>query len=69
MRKVESLYVGLVQQKTLQVLQGSAINEIPNIPQSALPPCLIYQTLLFDSGSETMQLSYGFYMRHLDRMT
>ena len=25
-----------------------AINKIPNIPQCALPPCPIYQTLLFD---------------------
>ena len=42
------MYVGLVQRKTLQALQGPAINEIPNIPQSTLPPCPVYQTLLFD---------------------
>ena len=37
--KTECLYACLVQQKTLQVLQGSANNKIPNIP---------YQTLLSD---------------------
>ena len=36
----------LVQQKTLQVLQGSAINKILKIPQCTLPPQPIYQTLL-----------------------
>ena len=36
--KIEHLYVSLVQQKTLQALQGSAINKITNIPQCTLPP-------------------------------
>ena len=36
--KIEPLYVSLVQQKTLQALQGSAINKITNIPQCTLPP-------------------------------
>ena len=31
--KIEHLHVSLVQQKTLQALQGSAINKITNIPQ------------------------------------
>ena len=35
--KIERLYWCLVQQKTLQTLQGSAINKIPNIPQCTLP--------------------------------
>ena len=47
-RKIERLYWCLVQQKTLQTLQGSAINKIPNIPQCTLLPRLMCQTLLFD---------------------
>jgi len=46
--KIERLYWCLVQQKTLQTLQGSAIKKIPNIPQCALPPWPMCQTLLFD---------------------
>jgi len=46
--KIECLYVCLVQQKTLQALQGSAINKIPNILQCTLPPCPVYHTLLSD---------------------
>ena len=47
--KIECLYdVCLVQQKTLQALQGSAINKIPNIPQCTLPPWPVYQTFLSD---------------------
>ena len=46
--KIERLYWCLVQQKTLQTLQGSAINKIPNIPQCTLPPRPMCQTLLFD---------------------
>ena len=42
------MYWCLVQQKTLQTLQGSAINKISNIPQCTLPPQLVCQTLLFD---------------------
>ena len=42
------MYVCLVQQKTLQALQSSAINKIPNIPQCTLPPQLMCQTLLSD---------------------
>ena len=34
--------------KTLQVLQGSAINKILNISQCTLPPRPVYQTLLSD---------------------
>ena len=54
--KIERLYWCLVQQKTLQTLQGSAINKIPNIPQCTLLPRPMCQTLLSDfqgSGSET----------------
>ena len=40
--------VCLVQQKTLQALRVLATNKIPNIPQCTLPPCPVYQTLLFD---------------------
>ena len=46
----------LVQQKILLVTKVSAINRVPHIPQSTVPPCPVYQTLLFDfggSGSET----------------
>ena len=46
--EIERLYVCLVQQKTLQALQGSAINKILNIPQCTLPPRPVYQTLLSD---------------------
>ena len=35
--KTARLYVCLVQQKTLQALQGLAINKISNIPQCTLP--------------------------------
>ena len=35
--KIERLYGCLVQQNTLQALQGLAINKIPNIPQCTLP--------------------------------
>ena len=31
-------YAGALQQKTLQTLQGLAINKIPNIPQCTFPP-------------------------------
>ena len=48
MGKIEHLYVCLVQQKTLQALQSSAINKIPNIPQCTLPPQPMCQTLLSD---------------------
>ena len=44
--KIERLYVYLVQHKTLQGLQCSAINEIPNIPQCTLLPHPVYQTLV-----------------------
>ena len=46
--KIECLYWCLVQQKTPQTLQGSAINKIPNIPQCTLPPLPMCQTLLFN---------------------
>jgi len=44
--KIERLYACLVQQKTLQALQGLAINKIPSIPQCTLPPRPVYQILL-----------------------
>ena len=53
MGKIECLFVCLVQQRTLQALQGSAINKILNILQCTLPPRPVYQTLLQGSGSET----------------
>ena len=53
--KIERLYVCLVQQKTLQALQGSAINKIPNIPQCTLPPRPVYQTLLSDFSRVWLQ--------------
>ena len=40
------MYVYLVQQKTLQALQSSATNKIPNIPQCTLPTQPMCQTLL-----------------------
>ena len=43
--KRERLYMCLVQQKTLQALQGSAIKKISNIPQCTLPLRPICQTL------------------------
>ena len=43
--KRERLYMCLVQQKTLQALQGSAIKKISNILQCTLPPRPICQTL------------------------
>ena len=46
--RIECLYLCLVQQKTLQALQGSVSNKIPNIPQCTLPPHPVYQTLLSD---------------------
>ena len=46
--KIERLYVCLVQQKTLQTLQGSVTNKIPNIPQCTLPSRPIFQILLSD---------------------
>ena len=46
--KIERLYVCLVQQKTLQALQSSAITKIPNIPQCTLPSQPMCQTLLSD---------------------
>ena len=45
----------LVQQKTLQALQGSAINKIPNILQCTLPPRPVYQTLLSDFSRVWLQ--------------
>ena len=47
-RKIENLCTCLVQQKALQTTQDSAINEIPNIPQSTLPFRSTYKTLLFE---------------------
>ena len=55
--KIERLYWCLVQQKTRQTLQGSAINKIPNIPQCTFPPRPMSQPsfLIFrGSGSETI---------------
>jgi len=46
--RIEHLYARLVQQKTLQALQDSAINKIPNILQCTFPPHSVYQTLLSD---------------------
>ena len=46
--KIENLCMCLVQQKALQTTQDSAINEIPNIPQSTLPFRSAYKTLLFE---------------------
>ena len=43
--KIERVYWCLVQQKTLQTLQGSAINKIPYIPQCTLPPWPMVLTL------------------------
>ena len=48
----------LAQQKTLQALQGSAINKIPNIPQCTLPPQPIYQTRLSDFSRVWLQDYY-----------
>ena len=56
MGKIEHLYVCLVQEKTLQALQSSAIYKIPNIPQCTLPPsrCARSSFPIFrGSGSET----------------
>ena len=38
----------LVQQKALLAMEGSAINEIPNILKCTLPPHPVYQSLFFD---------------------
>ena len=46
--KIEHLYRCLVQQKTLQALQGLAINKFLTFHSVTLPPCPVYQTLLSD---------------------
>ena len=54
--RIERLYLCLVQQKTLQALQGSASNKIPNIPMCTLPPSPFTSPcfpICWGSGSKT----------------
>ena len=61
--KIERLYWRLAQQKTLQTLQGSAINKIHNIPQCSYtstpadvpdPPYQFFEGLVPRLGNHTI---------------